>query len=296
MISTRFGLASRRLPLGRHDAMRLLPWGFAAMVFVAGLGGVGLLATRDVLRAADQSIGARMTLTAPAGASDARLKTILALLRQTAGITAVQELTPADTAALLTPWLGPAAPLDVLPVPRVVDMRIAPDRTIDLATLRQHLTAVDPEARLDDHQAWLDALRRAAHRVERVLAGIIAAGLLLVVPAAAFATRTALVVDHPTVELVHLLGAGDGDIARHIAARVLAAALLGGALGGIAVLLTLAALGDVRGLLAVPAAGHAPGLADWRVWAVVVAVALAAAAIAAASAQALALRRLAAMP
>jgi len=296
MIAIWRSIARRRLPLGHHAAMPLLPWIFVLMAYVAGLGGVGLLATRDGLRAADASIAGRMTLTVAADASDARLQTVLALLRQTAGVAAVQVLTPAETAALLQPWLGPAAPLDLLPVPRVIDVRINRGATVDLTTLRQHLASVEPEAKLDDHQAPLDGPRRAVRRIDRVLVAVIIAALLLVVPAALFATRTALMVDRSTVELLHLLGAGDGDIAGHFAFRALAPALLGGAIGGIAVLLTVAALGDIGGMLDLPATGVASGLADWRIWAIAIGVALAAAAIAIASAQAMVLRRLAGMP
>lgn len=296
MIALRLGASRRRLPLPRFALGRALPCILALMAYVAGLGAIGVMALGDGLRAAQASVAGRLTLTVPAEATAARLQTILATVRQTAGIAAVHELTPAEVGALLRPWLGPAAPLGELPIPRVVDAKIDPAATVDLATLRRHLAALDPDARLDDHQASFDALRRAVRRARWVCLGAAAIALLLVAPAALEASRSELTVQQATIELVHQLGAADGDITRHLAAGALAAGLLGGAIGGIAVIATVAVLGGAVSVLMPAGPAAAIGLGDWRVWATVVGIALAVGVIAAAGAQAMARRRLAEMP
>jgi cell division transport system permease protein len=282
-LADKFAAAGRGLPLGPVAGARLLPWIFALMAYVAGLGSVGLAAIGDTMRGAEHSLAARLTLTVPAEASAARLQTILALLRQTPGIAAVHQLTPAETAALLEPWLGPSAPLAELPVPRLIDLRADPAARLDLSALRQHL-------------ASLVGRRRAAQRIAGVLAVVVAGALLLVVPAAVFATRMTLLAQQPAIELVHLLGAADRAITERFALRVLVAGLLGGALGGGGVLATILVLGNPSGIVGLPVPIVAAGLTDWRVWTIVLAVALATAAIATASAAAILLRRLALMP
>jgi cell division transport system permease protein len=316
MIGFRFASAARGLPRGPDRAARFLPWALALMVYLAGLGGVGLITIGDVLSASGQALATTLTLQVPAEASQARLDTVLALLRQTPGIASVHLLEPAETALLLEPWLGPAPPLDELPVPRLVDVQRDPKGGLDLAALRTQLATVVPEARLDDQPPWPKGMRAAAHHVEGILAAGIVVALLLVAASAVFALRTALNADRSAAGLLHTLGAGDADIARLFAVRALLPALMGGVIGATAVLLTIVALGDIGALVQLPApsgalvqlpapSGTANGvgggiganrIADWRVWAVVIGAALAAVLIAMASVWAATMRRLALMP
>ena len=287
--------ARYELPIGRDEGRVVLPCIFALIAYVAVLAGVGLLTTDAARRGAEQSIADRLTVTIPAEASEARRQTIVALLRQTAGVAEVHLLTPTETAALLTPWLGPTAPLDELPVPRLVDVRIASGATIDFATLRKQLASVTPEARLDDHRAWLDAQLAAAWRLSLLFLGGIVLSAGLVAATAAFATRAALTIGGSRIELLHLLGATDRAIAYPFALGMLARALPGAAIGGIAAVGTVGAFG-AEGIFRLPAPFAAVGFLDWRSWAIATLVALAIGAIAMASAGLLVLRRLARMP
>jgi cell division transport system permease protein len=296
MIGFGFANARRELPLGPDESAWFLPGVVALMVYVAGLGGVGAILFADTVRAFKQVLAASLTLEVPAGASDARLETVLALIRQTPGIGSVHLLEPAETARLLEPWLGPGVPLDQLPVPRLFDLRRDPTRTIDVAKLREQLAAVVPNARLDDPLPSATKMWSAGRRIEAVLAAGVAVALLLVAASAAFAVRTALMTDRSVGELLHVLGAADPDIARGFAVRSLRLGLLGGGIGALAALLTIVVIRGAGSIVQLPAPIPAQSLADWRVWAVLIGVALAAGLIAMASAWATALRRLAAMP
>ncbi len=296
MIGYRFGWAPGNLPLGRDEAWRFLPWVFALMVFVAGLGGIGLIVLHGNLRAAESLLATTMTVQAPAEASSARLETVLALLRQTKGIVSAQLLEPAETARLLEPWLGPKVPLDQLPVPRLIDLHIDPAGGLDLAALRHQLTSIVPEARLDDHRPWLGGARSAAGWIQISLAVAIATALILIATSAVFAARAGLMVQQSAIEVLHLLGTPDADIARQFAIRYLQLGLLGGAIGAVIALLTILALGSAGSLVQLPAPIAAKGIADWRFWVVLTGGALTAGLIAMASAWVTVLRWLARMP
>jgi cell division transport system permease protein len=296
MIGYRRGVAQRALPTGPDQSGRFLPWVFALLVYVAGLGGVGLIVLDDTLRASEHALATTLTLQVPADSSNARLETVLALLRQTPGIVSVHLLEPAETARLLEPWFGPSVPLDELPVPRLIDLRTDPDGRADLGSLRRQLASVVPDARLDDHRPWPRGMRAAARRIEGILAACITVALLLIAVSAVFAVRTALMGDRSVVELLHMLGAADSDIARGFAIRSLRLGLLGGVIGAVAALLTIVALSGAGSIVQLPAPIAANGVADWRVWAALTGAALAAGLIAMASARVAVLRRLAGMP
>ena len=189
----------------------------------------------------------------PAEATEARLQTVLALLRQTPGVVSAEPLTPAETARLLEPWLGSPLALDELPVPRLIDLRLDPNAPVDLAAMRRQLAAVVADARIDAHHAWLGGLHAGARPIRAVLATLIVASIGLVLASAIFAARTALTARKSAVELFHLLGADDGDIAWPFALRALRLGLLGGAIGAGAALLTVLFLRQSGGLVQLPA-------------------------------------------
>ena len=296
MIGHRRAVARRALPLGRDQSARFLPWILALLVYVAALGGVGLIVFDDSLRAFKHLVATTLTLQVPPDASNARLETVLALLRQTHGILSVHLLAPAETARLLEPWLGPSVSLDELPVPRLIDLRIDPDGGTDVAALRQQLASVVPDARLDDYRQWPQGMRAAARRIEGVLAAGITVALLLIAVSAVFAVRTTLMADRSVIELLHVLGAADSAIARGFAIRSLRLGLLGGVIGAVAALVTILALSGAGSVVQLPAPPAADGLADWRVAGVLIAVVAAAGLVAMASAWVAVMRRLALMP
>ncbi len=283
------------LPLGRDAAGRFLPWVVALMVYLAALGGVGLAAIGDIAGSWERSLFGSLTLQAPAETTQARLDTALALLRQTQGIVAVHQLNPQETARLLEPWLGPSVPIDLLPVPRLVDVQISPAADIDFAKLRQRLGTVLPDARLDDHQSWLARLRSFIMRIEAIIATGIVAVIGLTVVSVIFAANTSLAIHHRVIELLHLLGAGDSYIARQFQVYALRLGLLGGMMGALAAVLTALALGSAVQTLQVPGLAL-PEIDDWRLWVVPIAAGLVAGAVAMATARMTVLRRLARMP
>jgi cell division transport system permease protein len=292
MIGLRFGPARRRLPLGRDGSLLLLPWVVAFAVYVASLSGVGLTVVGDVLRGVEQSLAARVTVQVPADTSNARLQTVLALLRQAPGVASAEPLTPAETARLLEPWLGSPLSIDELPVPRLIDLRLDPKATVDIAAMRRQLASVVADARVDDHHAWVGGVHAAMRPIWAVLAMLIAAAMVSVVVSAMFAARTALSARQPTIELFHLLGADDSDIAWPLGLRALQLGLVGGAAGAGAALLTVFLLRPAVGLVQLSVPTAAFGFADWRLWALAIGAALIAGLVALAGAQLTASRRL----
>jgi cell division transport system permease protein len=273
----------------------LLLWAFASTAYIAGIGAVGLLIIGRGETAWQRSLAAAMTLEIPADSSPARIETVLALLKHTPGIASVTVLTPTEEARLLTPWLGPGARLDGLPMPLLINLRAAAADSVDLAGLREKLSSVVPGAEIDQRLQWLIGMRRMADRVGRVLAAGIAAGLLAVVPTAIFAARAAWMADRELIGLAHRLGATDQDIIRPFAFQAFRLGLAGGAIGGLATILTLAALGAMGSMLR-PVLLAMVRLTDWRLWTIVVAITLAIGLIAATATQASLRRRLAMWP
>lgn len=237
------------LGLRRALSDRLLPALVAAMTFLAALTLAGVLAAASVAEHWQSGAAAVLTVQVPqpgaATPDGTRLDRVVTLLRGSPGITAVRVLSTAELADLLRPWLGTATQASALPLPAVMEVRLAPGQTEPDGNLQQRLTGAAPGTFLESHGVWLQRLTTLARSLQLCAA----AALLLVagVGAAvvAVATRAGLAARRDAIEIVHGLGATDGFIAGRFASRATLLAASGaciGALGALPVLLGLAAL------------------------------------------------------
>jgi cell division transport system permease protein len=284
------------LPLRRDASGRFLPWIIALMVYLAAVGGVALIWLGDTLNQWNASLTSELTLQFPADASTARIDTALGALRQTKGVVWAYLLAPDETAKLLEPWIGNTIPINSLPLPRLVDVRVDPHVAIDYPTLRQQLDSIIPGSQLDNNRTWLAGVREFALRVE----GVITAGVIvvtaLIVAIVIFTARIGLAIHRSVIELLHLLGAQDAYIARQFQVHALDLGLRGGVIGGIAAAATVVVLGPAGHIFALPMPIGTYGIFDWRLWVLLIATCLAAGAVAMITARITVLRQLARMP
>jgi cell division transport system permease protein len=188
------------------------------------------------------------------------------------GVSGVRIVPPEELDQLVSPWLGPeAADADAVPVPALIDARIEGSVTPDrLAGLRRDLRSVAPSARVDAQSSWLAPVFGAIESLQWLAVALIA--LLGVATAAAvlLAARTALGSNRDTIEIVHLLGGTDGQIARIFQRSIGLDAAVGGATGlalGTGAILLLSR--QLAGLGAGLATGGSLGWLDWLVLALV---------------------------
>lgn len=282
------------LPLRRDASGRFLPWIIALMVYLAAMGGIGLIWLGEALSQWDEALAGTLTLQIPADTSQPRIEMALGALRQTKGVISTRLLPPEETARLLQPWLGDNAAIAKLPLPRLIDIRIDPRATIDYTTLRSHLASVIPGSQLDNNPSSLGSVRDFALRVEGVITAGVVAVTALIVTIVVFTARIGLAIHRSLIELLHLLGARDAYIARQFQVHALALGLRGGIIGAIGTALTVVFLAPVAHMLAVPISAY--GIFDWRVWLLLIVACLAAGGVAMVTARITVLRQLARMP
>ena len=233
------------LPLDRDGSGRFLPWIVALMVYLSSLALAGTLVVREVLDRWDQGLRGTVTVELPAkpasGKDDGAVELALKLLRATPGVLSAEPLDAKRTAQLLAPWLGTDADVTELPVPRLIDLRVDP-ASVDLPALDQRIRAAIPGASLDDHRRWLDRVIRTGLALQAVAIAIVVLVGAAAVLAVVFATRTGLAVHHAVVEVLHLIGARDGYIARQFEWHALRLGLEGGIAGLLLAVLTVAGI------------------------------------------------------
>ena len=195
----------------------------------------------------------------------AQARAAAAALRADAAVEAVRIVPEAELAALLEPWLGDGASAEAVPVPALIDVALGDAADAEtIARLERVLADVAPDSRIDAQSDWLAPVLSALSTLRWMAFGLIA--LLAFTGAAAvwLAARNALGANGDTIEVVHLLGGNDDQIARIFQRSILLDALAGGALGLIAGIGAVLLMGAQFGALeSGMVAGAGLSGADW---------------------------------
>jgi len=157
------------------------------------------------------------------------------------GVAEARVLEKDKAEALVEPWLGPAAQVADLPLPRLVTVQFdAKPPSPTSGQLSAALKSAGVDAVVDDHSRWIGDIVRAGAAAR--IAALAAAALIALAASAviAFATRAGLAARHEIVEVLHLAGAEDRAIVRLFQDRLAELAALAGALGGAAAALVAA--------------------------------------------------------
>lgn len=256
------------IPLSQDATGRFLPWIIALMVYLAALALAVSLILSGLARRWDSELTAGMTVqVAPTGTANARelderVRKVMDLLSSSAFVANASRLSDADARALVEPWLGEGALVSELPLPVLIDVRLADGANV--VDLSEQLNRAAPFVTVEDPARWLGDLRRLARTVQAVSVGIIAliggAGVISII----FAASSGFAVHRQEVELLHVMGATDGYVAGQFQTHMLRQALLGGGVGFLLALATLWGLeqaGEGMGASLLP--DMAMSLRDW---------------------------------
>ena len=235
--------AERRV-LDEAPGVRAMTGVIAIMLFLtvlAGALGLGTLRARVAL--AGQLAG-RMTVQLVDGDAPRRARegrTVTATLRASPLVARVATVDRGELVRLLQPWLGSDAADPDLPMPVLIDVDLAPGTRVDAvaALVRGRV----PTARIDRQAGWMSPVTGFM----ATLAWLAGALVLLMAAVTALvvmlAVRAGLESHRPTIEVMHMLGATDRQIARLFQRRIALDALFGGIGGAAAALLVVAFVG-----------------------------------------------------
>lgn len=206
----------------------------AVLCFLACLTALGVIASDRAARgwAADLSSEATIIVrTSGTETPDTAAARAAEALAGAPGVSEARALEREKAEALIAPWLGSAADLEDLPVPRLVAVTLDPAAPATAPGLKKALDAAGVDAIVDDHSLWIADIRRSAE-----LSRWFGVGVFVIIAAAAAAvvasaTRAGLAARRDVVETLHLTGAEDGFIANLFQMRFARTAALAGLFG-----------------------------------------------------------------
>ena len=258
--------ASDRRVLDEVGGLRAMTWVMAIMLFLTMLAAALGLGTASAARLLDRQLAGRLTVQIVDGdpvRRDAAAQRILSAVRRLPEVARATPVDRAELTRLLRPWLGNDGADPQLPVPAMIDIDLARGDAGD-ARIAAAVRAVSPAARVDRHESWMSpvsgfmtSLTWLALALVLLMGGATAAVVML-------AARAGLEAHRPTIEVMHMLGSTDLQVARLFQRRIALDATFGGIVGGIAALGVIAIVGVRLSLLGSELlSGAMLSVADW---------------------------------
>ena len=235
MLGWLFVAPSERRLLGATSRRAPTPWVIAIMSFTIMLIAATGLALANTAGVLSRAIEARYALEVPGGG--ANLGGLIAAVRSSPGVTAVEAVPESDMRRTLERWLGPAAQSGDLPVPALINFDLASGA--NLQAIQQRAQAIAPGARIVAHRESVAPLLQSL-----TLLQVVAFGLVLLLSAAAaaavvLAARGALDTHRFTIEVMHGIGATDLQVTHLFQRKIAIDAFIGSIAGGLAAAVVL---------------------------------------------------------
>lgn len=232
--TARTGGDRRLIPQARVSGP--MPWVIAIMVALTVIAAAGGLALRNIAGATSAELSGGITVQIVEARPEERMRqaeAALARLRETAGVVAPRLVPPEKLDELIAPWLGEEAGNDdAIPVPALIDARLTGDTgAARLQQLQRQLREVAPAARVDAQAGWLEPVFDAIRSLQLLALTLVLLLALALAAAVLLAARNALGTNRDTIEIVHLLGGTDRQIARIFQRSIGIDATVGGVIG-----------------------------------------------------------------
>lgn len=247
----RFGNADRQLlPEGRLTGP--MPWVLAIMMFLTVLAAAAGLGLGNAASSLNANIGNRITIQiveANPDLREAQSRLVAAELRRLNGVLSVRPVDQKEMQRLLEPWIGQGGLEADLPVPAMIDAELSPEAYQNLDVVRETVRAAAPSARVDDNAQWLAPLAKLISALKWLSGGLVILMIGATAATVVLAARAALDTHRGTIEVLHLMGATDVQVARLFQRRIALDALFGGTVGFLTATIVLLVIGNRVGAL-----------------------------------------------
>ncbi len=223
----------RLMPEGRLSGP--MPWVIAIMIFLTVLAAAAGLAMTRAMGDVSDDLASRATVQIIEANPEIRASQATAAVKQLRSLPLVEEvrlLPPEEIEALIEPWLGAQDLADDIPLPALIDLKLARVATeAEYQELRSNLGPVAPGARVEPSSGYIAPVIALVRSFQWIAFGLVALLALATAAAVIISVRAALNTHSETIAVVHLLGGTDQQISRLFQRRIALDALLGGLLG-----------------------------------------------------------------
>lgn len=222
--------------LPRSGMAGSIPWLVAAMTCLSMLGLALALALTPAAAALSGEIAGRASVQIVETDGQSRLAMVRAVeqaLRPAPFVRALRVVPEEELRGMAAQWLGEGMEEAGLPLPALVDVDLAAGADA-MERLRTAVAQVAPDARIIAHADWLGPVAGLIASVGWAAALVAAVLIAAGAATAVLAARAIIAAQAGTIDILHLVGATDVQIARLVQRRIARATAIGAVIGGLA--------------------------------------------------------------
>lgn len=217
----------KKLPLKQASPF-FLAWIAMLMTFVAALTLFASMSLSNIISHWNGVVSGSLTIQQPTYDLEGlnreeealkELQSISELLEQQSFVDSFHILDDAEMEELMSPWLGDLSQMNELPIPKLIDVRLKKDVPFSLEMFKNEINVLAPYAKVDSHRIWLSHLVDIAGGIQKTIFVIITLLILTTAFTVVYTTRSTLLVQENTLELLQLMGAKDSSISFGVASN-----------------------------------------------------------------------------
>jgi len=211
-----------------------MPWVLAILLFITVLAAAAGLSVGAAAINLSNDLAHRLTVQIIEANPDLRHAQASEVARKLKQMDQVESAEIVDDQALdqlVSPWLGKDGVEAGLPYPALVDVTLRAGHEGGLEQLKTALNSVAPSARIEPDAQWLGPLAQLLAVTTWFAGAIVVLMMVAVAAAVMLSARAALNTHRSTIDILHLMGSSDSQIAKLFQRRIVVDAAISGAIG-----------------------------------------------------------------
>lgn len=178
----------------------------------------------------------------------------------------VTVLSDKELRGLLEPWLGNNVDIELLPIPKLLDVKIRQAKNFDYKELAVRLSEVSAQASINDHNLWLSRLLKFINSLKMLAVTVLILVAGACVAAIVYAAKTGLNVHREIIAILHTMGATDEYIAVNYVKQITQMSVAAGIAGTLTAIPAIMIVGSMaKGIEAGIFNAVTFGLGDWMI-------------------------------
>ena len=173
------------------------------------------------------------------------LLSVVNFLEHYPDVTQVTTLSDAELKTLLQPWLGQNVDIEMLPIPKLLDVKINHAKQFDYKELAVRLSEISAQASINDHNLWLSRLLKFINSLKTLAVTILIMVAGATIAAIIYAVKTGLNVHREIIQILHIMGAADEYIAMNYVKQISMMSAVAGIIGTILSVPAILVIGDM---------------------------------------------------
>ncbi len=191
---------------------------------------------------------------------------VVGFLEKYPDVEEVITLSDAELRALLEPWLGNNVDIELLPIPKLLDVKISNAKQFDYKELAVRLSEVSPQASINDHNLWLSRLLKFINSLKMLAVTVLILVAGACVAAIVYAAKTSLNVHREIIMILHTIGATDEYIAINYVKQITLMSVVAGIIGTLVAVPAIMVVGNMaKGIEAGIFNSVTFGAGDWLI-------------------------------